>query len=148
MLPMFLKFLSTDEHNQCKIHLPPSSLRMVSNRSILISLPSQVEPRCTLLIAYTPFLQFRGDPPTSYGYVKAIAPFSLHRYSYIDHYQFSALLMLAHKQIKENMVTRHQKSVGKHMSIITACISCNLNNINHEHGKCTAQHVHLGLWKN
>jgi hypothetical protein len=41
---MFLKFLSTDEHNQCKIHLSPSSLRMVSNRSIPISLPSQVKP--------------------------------------------------------------------------------------------------------
>jgi hypothetical protein len=39
--------------------------------------------------------------------------------------------MLAHKQIKENMVTRHKKSVGKHMSIITAYISCNLNDINH-----------------
>jgi hypothetical protein len=47
--------------------------------------------------------------------------------------------MLAHKQIKENMVTRHQKSVDKHMSIITACISCNLNDMNLEHGKmhCT-----------
>ena len=115
---MFLKFLSTDEHNQCKIHLPPSSLRMVSNRSILIYLPSQVEPRCTLLIVYTPFLQFRGDPPTSYGYVKVITPLSLHRYPYFDHYKFSALdlkiLMLAHKQINENMVTRHQKSVGMH----------------------------------
>jgi hypothetical protein len=49
---MFLKFLSTDEHSQCKIHLSPSSLRMVSIRSILISLLSQVEPRCTLLNAY------------------------------------------------------------------------------------------------
>jgi hypothetical protein len=64
---MFLKFLSTVEHNQCKIHLSSSSLRMISNRSIHISLSSQVEPRCTLLIAYTPFFQFRGDPPTSYG---------------------------------------------------------------------------------
>jgi hypothetical protein len=145
---MFLKFLSTDEHNQCKIHLSPSSFRMASNRSIPISLPSQVEPRCTLLIAYTPFLQFRGDPPTSNGYVKVITPLSLHWYSYIDHYQFSALFMLAHKQINENMVTGHQKSVGKHVSIITACISCNLNNINHEHGKCIAQHVHLGHWMN
>jgi hypothetical protein len=144
----FLKFLSIDEHNQCKIHLSPSSLRMVSNRSILISLPSKVEPRCTLLIAYTSFLQFKGDPPTSYGYVKVIAPLSLHRYPYIDHYKLSALLMLAHKQINENMVTGHQKYVGKHVSIITACISCNLNNINHEHGKCIAQHVHLGHWKN
>jgi hypothetical protein len=41
---MFLKFLSTNEHNQCKIHLSSSSLRMVSNRSIPISLLSQVEP--------------------------------------------------------------------------------------------------------
>jgi hypothetical protein len=145
---MFLKFLSTDEHNQCKIHLSPSSLRMVSNRSIPISLPSQVEPRCTLLIAYTPFIQFRGDPPTSYGYVKVITPLSLHRYPYIDHYKFSALLMLAHKQIKENMVTQHTNSIGNHMSIITACISCNLNEINHGHGKCIAQHVHLGHWMN
>lgn len=98
------------------------------------------------------FLQFKGDPPTSYGYVKVITPLSLHRYPYIDHYKFSALdlkiLMLAHKQINENMVTRHQKSVGKHVSIITACISCNLNDINHEHGKCIAQHVHLGHWMN
>jgi hypothetical protein len=148
MLRMFLKFLSTDEHSQCKIHLSPCSLRMVSNRSIPISLLSKVEPRCTLLIAYTPFLQLRGDPPTSYGYVKVITPLSLHRYSYIDHYQFSALLMLAHKQIKENMVTGHQKSIGKHMSIITACISRNLNNIYHEQGKCIAQHAHLGHWKN
>jgi hypothetical protein len=145
---MFLKFLSTDEHSQCKIHLSPSSLRMVSNRSIPISLLSQVEPRCTLLNAYTPFLQLKGDPPTSYAYVKMITPLSLHRYPYIDHNHFSALLMLAHKQIKENMVIRHQKSVGKHMSIITACISCNLNDINHEHGKCIAQQVHLGHWMN
>jgi hypothetical protein len=71
---MFLKLLSTNERNQCKIHLSPSSLRMVSNISILISLPSQVEPRCTLLIADTSFLQFKGDPPTSCGYVKVIAP--------------------------------------------------------------------------
>jgi hypothetical protein len=97
------------------------------------------------MIAYTPFLQFRGDPPTSHGYVKVITPLSLHQYSYIDHYQFSALLMLAHKQIKENMVTRHQKSVGKNMSIITACISCNLNDINHEHEKCIAPHVHWDI---
>jgi hypothetical protein len=62
---MFLKFLSTAEHNRCKVHLSSSSLRIVSNRSIPISLPSQVEPRCTLLIAYTPFLQYKGDPPTS-----------------------------------------------------------------------------------
>jgi hypothetical protein len=115
---MFLKFLSTVEHNQCKIHLSPSSLRMVSNRSIPISLLSKVKPRCTLLIAYTHFLQFKGDPPTSYGYVKEIAPLSLHQYPYIDHYKFSALdlkiLMLAHKQIHKNMDTRHQKSVGMH----------------------------------
>jgi hypothetical protein len=143
-----LKFLSTYEHNQCEIHLSPSSFRMASKRSILISLPSQVEPRCTLLISYTPFLQFRGDPPTSFVYVKLITPLSLHQYSYIDHYQFSTFLMLAHKQIKENMVTRHQKSVDKHMSIITTCISCNLNDINHEHGKCIAQQVHLGHWMN
>jgi hypothetical protein len=71
---MFLKLLSTNKHNQCKIHLSPSSLRMVSNRSILISLPSQVEPRCTLLIVDTYFLQFKSDPPTSCGYVKVIAP--------------------------------------------------------------------------
>jgi hypothetical protein len=105
---LFLKFLSTYEHNQCKIHPSPSSLRMVSNRSILISLSSHVEPRCTLIIAYTHFIQFKGDPPTSYGYVKVITPLSLHRYPYIDHYKFSALdlkiLMLAHKQINENMV--------------------------------------------
>jgi hypothetical protein len=100
------------------------------------------------MIAYTPFLQFRGDPPTSYVYVKVIAPLSLHPYPDIDHYKLSALLMLAHKQIKGNMFTRHQKSVGKRMSIISACISCNLNNINHEHGKCIAQHVHLGHWMN
>jgi hypothetical protein len=50
---IFLKFLSTNEHNRCKIHLSPSSLRMFSNRSILISLSSQVEPRCALLNAYT-----------------------------------------------------------------------------------------------
>jgi hypothetical protein len=56
--------------------------------------------------------------------------------------------MLAHKQINENMVIRHEKSVGKHVSIIIACISCNLNNLNHEHGKCIVQHVHLGLWMN
>jgi hypothetical protein len=111
---MFLKFLFTDEHNQCKIHLPPSSLRMVSNRSILISLPSQVEPRCTLLIAYTSFLQIKDDPPTSYGYVKVITPLSLHQYPYIDHDKLSALLMLAHKQINENMVTRHKKSISMH----------------------------------
>jgi hypothetical protein len=81
----------------------------------------------------------KGDPPTSYVYVRVITPLSLHRYTYIDHYKFSAPLMLAHKQINENMVIGHQKSVGKHVSIITACISCNLNNINHEHGKmhCT-----------
>jgi hypothetical protein len=107
-------------------------LTYIRNISYLFS--SQLEPRCTLQNAYTPFLQFKGDPPTSYGYVKMITPLSLHRYPYIDHYHFSALLMLAHKQIKENMVTRHQKSIGKHMSIITACISCNLNDINHEHG--------------
>jgi hypothetical protein len=98
---MFLKFLSTNERNQCKIHLSSSSLRMVSNWSILISLPSQVEPRCTLMIAYTPFLQFRGDPTTSYGYVKVITPLSLHRFHYIDLYKFSAhdlkIFMLAHK---------------------------------------------------
>jgi hypothetical protein len=108
---MFLKFLSTDEHNQCKIHLSPSSLRMVSNRSILISLPSQVKPCCTLMIAYTPFLQFRSDPPNSYGYVKVITPLSLRRYPYINLYKFSAhnlkIIMLSHKQINENMVTRH-----------------------------------------
>jgi hypothetical protein len=111
---MFLKFLSTDEHNQCKIHLSPYSLRTVSNRSIPIYLLSQVEPRCTLVIAYTPFLQFRGDPPTSYGYVKVITPPSLHRYPYIDHYKFSALLVLAHKQINENMVTRQKKTIRIH----------------------------------
>jgi hypothetical protein len=87
---MFLKFLSTDEHNQCKIHLSPSSLRMVSNRTIPISLMSQVEPHCTVLNAYIPFLQFKGDPPTSYGYVKVITPLSLHWYPYVDHYKFSA----------------------------------------------------------
>jgi hypothetical protein len=108
---MFLKFLSTDEHNQCTTHLSPSSLRMVSNRSIPIPLPSQVEPRCTLLIAYTPFLQFGGDPPTFYGYVKVITTLSLHRYPYIDHsaHDLKKILMLAHKQINENTVTRHKK---------------------------------------
>jgi hypothetical protein len=87
---------------------------MVSNRSIPISLLSQVEPRCTLLNAYAPFLQFKGDPPTSYGYVKVVTPLSLHQYPYIDHYKLSALLMLAHKKINENMVTKHKKSVGMH----------------------------------
>jgi hypothetical protein len=101
-------------------------------------------PECV----YTPFLQFRGDPPTSYGYVKVVNPLSLHQHPYIDHYKLSALLMLAHKKMNENMVTGHQKFVGKHVCIITACISCNLNNINHEHGKCITQHVHLEHWMN
>jgi hypothetical protein len=60
---------------------------------------------------------FEGTPravPDTYGYVKVITPLSSHRYPYIDHYKFSALLMLAHKQINENMVTRHHKSIGMH----------------------------------
>jgi hypothetical protein len=112
----------------------------------ILAVPSGT-PLYSLGCLYT-FSLIKGDPPTSYVYVRVITPLSLHRYPYIDHYKFSAILMLAHKQINENMVTGHQKFVGKNVNIITVCISCNLNNINHEHGKCIAQHVHLGHWKN
>jgi hypothetical protein len=145
---MFSKFLFTDEHNQCKIHLSPSPVRMVSNRSIPISLPSQVEPHCTLPIAYTPFLQCKGDPPTSYGYVKVITTLSLHLYPYIHYYKFSAhdlkILMLSHKQINENMVTRHQKSVDMHNECHPACIWCISDKVIHEHGNALHD---MGIWK-
>jgi hypothetical protein len=90
------------------------------------------------------FLQFRGDPPTSYGYIKVITPPSLHRYPYIDHYKFSVLLMLSHKQMNENMVTRQKKLLVCIMSVIPACICCISNNIIHEHGNALHD---MCIWK-